>query len=433
MSSFDFEICDWVHIVDPDPRCAHSYAELVIALDSAPVTRLFDSWSKTVTDRARLPLFPMAMWFASNWWRHRAEAQIEGSTRPTLDWQMSHDLPAVGYGMVWPRLRISSDGMSISMSALAGVNADWEPVQYLNRVLPARTVTFAVFDDAVTKLVELVLRRLADCDVSAEPLASLWAEICDERSDTSLSEWRKWEARIGFDPDEGPDTLLDQLQRLFNSAGRQASEEIAPLLHSDPQAMLENFDRLAEAPGIQAELPMRDQIEISRGTAPWDSGRQAARSIRERNNLGIKPLEDKELFDLLGADSKNIGIDHTRSNESIGLGVINPSSGSAVLHFRRPRSDARRFEASRFLAESLWAPADDIWLPLTDRATARQRFQRAFAAELLAPIADVKERFETSPNDETIDDIAEHFRVSSWAIRSQLANHGLLSPEAVAI
>jgi Zn-dependent peptidase ImmA (M78 family) len=85
------------------------------------------------------------------------------------------------------------------------------------------------------------------------------------------------------------------------------------------------------------------------------------------------------------------------------------------------------------LAESLSAPAEDLWLPLTDRATARQKFQRAFAAEFLAPIDEVSDRLGSSRTSESVEDVADEYCVSPLAIRSHLANHGLLAPDEVAV
>ena len=61
-----------------------------------------------------------------------------------------------------------------------------------------------------------------------------------------------------------------------------------------------------------------------------------------------------------------------------------------------------------------------------------QKMQRAFAAELLAPIEELKAFVGRDLLPERIEDAGEHFDISPLAIRSHLANHGLLSPEEVA-
>jgi len=74
----------------------------------------------------------------------------------------------------------------------------------------------------------------------------------------------------------------------------------------------------------------------------------------------------------------------------------------------------------------LAAPAEDHWLPTTDTATARQKLQRAFAAEFLCPITTLQEYLNGDLSEEAIEDAGEHFEVSSVMVRSHLANNGLL-------
>ena len=60
----------------------------------------------------------------------------------------------------------------------------------------------------------------------------------------------------------------------------------------------------------------------------------------------------------------------------LSLAVRNGDPNRLMLLPRRRESLSRRFEAARFLAETLHAPATDHWLPATDSKTARQEVQR---------------------------------------------------------
>src|ERR1700735_5121718 len=104
---------DWVQAEDIDPRRANTAAEVTLLINDVPATRLYDAWSKTVTDRARLPLYPLAEWFAVNWWLLHGEAPFEAGGRPPAKWCVSHDLGGIGSGFIWPRVRISSDGTTL--------------------------------------------------------------------------------------------------------------------------------------------------------------------------------------------------------------------------------------------------------------------------------------------------------------------------------
>jgi hypothetical protein len=432
MSTVEFRVDDWIQAEDPDPRRACTSAELVIIVDDVAVTRLLDMGSRTVTDRARVPLYPLAEWLAANWWRLHAEAPYEGGGYPPLDWRLSHDLSAIGGGFVWPRLRFASDGQTIQATARAARNAPWEPVRHLNDLQPARAVTVQNFDRAVEELINLVLRRMNDLGVPAEPLASIWKDVVAERSDTEVVEWRVWEARLGYDPEQAPERLMKQVASLFGTAGKSATAEVAPLLNSPQPATIAQLEALARAPGVEADFPKHDiQMDFPSEIAPWDAGRRVAHLLRDSIGRSSGPISDQMLNDVLGAKA---ALENTPAGDiPIALGVRAVNGTRATLHFRKRSRTGMRFQAARFLAEALRAPLDDSWLPLTDRGTARQKFQRAFAAEFLAPINEIREAQDWRRSSDGFEELADHYGVSPLTIRSHLANHGLLTPDEVVV
>jgi Zn-dependent peptidase ImmA (M78 family) len=104
------------------------------------------------------------------------------------------------------------------------------------------------------------------------------------------------------------------------------------------------------------------------------------------------------------------------------LAVRTEADNNLRFVFRKARKDARRFEAARFLGDFLMASPDDRWLPLTDTKTARQKMQRAFAAEFLMPIEELVGFMGNDFSNERMESAAEEFQVSSLAVRSHLAN-----------
>src|SRR5207245_8077866 len=96
------------------------------------------------------------------------------------------------------------------------------------------------------------------------------------------------------------------------------------------------------------------------------------------------------------------------------------------LLFHKGNRPARRFEAARFIADELSAKGSDRWLPITDAATARQKLQRAFAAEFLCPIDSLRSYLGDEFLPEAIEDAGEHFGISEMAVKSHLANHQLI-------
>jgi hypothetical protein len=226
---------------------------------------------------------------------------------------------------------------------------------------------------------------------------------------------------------------MEQLAGLFDRAGKSATAEVVPLLSAREPAMLDRLMSVAEARGVEAELPTQDIGPTHPSEPPpWAAGRRTARKLREILGGKTGPIDDAMLHSLLGIKARALD-DMPADDTPIGLGVRHPQGAAAILHFRKRNPAGIRFECARFLAESLSAPAEDLWLPLTDRATARQKFQRAFAAEFLAPIDEVSDRLGSSRTSESVEDVADEYCVSPLAIRSHLANHGLLAPDEVAV
>ncbi len=75
------------------------------------------------------------------------------------------------------------------------------------------------------------------------------------------------------------------------------------------------------------------------------------------------------------------------------------------------------------IADHLLAPASDSWLPATAAHTARQKTQRAFAAELLCPNEALRTFIGDDTSDYAIEDAADHFSVAVDTVKRQIENH----------
>ncbi|UYY76806.1 hypothetical protein [Sphingomonas sp. R1] len=433
MSTLSFHVDEWLQSDDPDPRRAGTLASVVIKVGDMPATRLFDDWSKTVTDRARLPLYSLAEWFAANWWRlHHEVAHESLSGFPPVDWRLSHDLASVGGGYIWPRMRFVWDDLTMQVSARALRNAAWEPVRHLNDIATT-SLSIAIFDAAVERLINLVLERLRALGVCAEPLATIWSDVIEERNDLEVADWRAWEARLGYDAGEAPEKLMEQIASLFGKAGRAALAEIAPVVEPQADITLDSLMAIANTPGISATLPLTGfasserSLYFSGKMTPWDAGRAAARKLRDDHGPATGPMEDRKLLEFLGIGSAGLNRVATSHDLPIGLGVRLERHERSNLHFRRRSPEAIRFEAARFVAESMIASESDHYLPLTDLATARQKFQRAFAAELLAPIEEIIDLVGPARSTDAVEAVGAIYRVSSLAIFNHLENHRRMS------
>lgn len=404
-------------------------AAIQVRFGAENATRSWDIWSDSVQDSVRVSAYPLAMWLASSWWRIRWEAPpsrvklTDNQASADLKWRMSHELPAAGYGFVWPQLSFASDGESIRVTSTQSRASSSEPVHYLSAF--DLSISAGDFEAGIDKFMDLVLRRL---DALGETdLHLLWREVLAERTDDQRSSARRMEARLGYDPDEAPLPLLHRLQHLADQVGSDAADEIAPVCAgSDPSEALTEVVKLASEPGIGARISLPASKPGPNGAGlPWQRAQRLAASVRQALGFGDEPLDDKSLADLLGISPKDLN-EKPPGLLPLGLAVRSGNDQRLKLHFHKRNRPARRFEAARFIADWLTARGSDQWFPVTDATTARQKLQRAFAAEFLCPIDALRSYLGNELDPEAFEKAAEHFVISEMAIKSHLANHHLI-------
>lgn len=422
----DFSIdCRWKPALYEIPEVRETSAMLKIILGSKVVTQNKDIWSQTVSDEARLSSYPLALWFASSWWRLLWEPLPVSST-PNHSWRMAHELAASGQGYVWPRMLFASDGELIQIWAVKSKPDSVAAVRYL--VDANHIIQSAEFERVLDEFINHVIARLDTAGIQNTPLHDVWREVTEERRDDGIAAYRRLEAMLGFDPDECPEHLHDQLSGLIPQIGDHAVAEIAPVCASpQPDEKLRNIIEFAKSEGLEARVDIPDQ-GISEETVPWRRGRNLARKVRAWMGLESDLLDNRQLYELLGLSEKQALNAPTHSHPPLGMSIRHNKKSKILLSKHHTYDQNRRFELSRHLADHLIADKNDVWLPVARTKTARQKIQRAFAAELLCPIQALEAYLDGNFSMDAVEDASEHFGVSYRAAQTQLVNNGLLSP-----
>lgn len=424
--------------------CEHGLAEdrataakLRIAFDELVATWVESDWSREVQDRVHVSAYPLAMWFAANWWRLRWEPYPATGALST-SWRMAHEVAAAGHGFLWPRLVFASDGPTVEAVCHASRPNSGEPVRYLSEFRCAVPATS--FEAAVDDFVADVIARLETCGGVGQDLSTLWEEVKAEREDPTESVRRRLEARLGYDPDEAPEETLARLLKLSDQTGEAALDEIVPALSGTATGIEDAISKTvgaAHGRGVRVAVNRPSALRRHRfpdGTPPWDLGRSLASAARETWRLSGSGISDEDLAKLLDVPKRTF-LPDTANGPSIpfGLAVREDDGAHLKMVFRAKNAPGIRFEAARFLADHLTAPDSDAWLPATSTKTARQKMQRAFAAELLCPIDALKSFMNGDFSDERMEEAAEYFGVSVLTAKSQLANHDIIPPEMVRV
>jgi hypothetical protein len=241
---------------------------------------------------------------------------------------------------------------------------------------------------------------------------------------------RKLEAMAGFDPGEMGEVLKEFLD-LEQTAGKRAAAEIAASCRgAEPENFVNKTVAQARGAQIRARMPELKLPKLpTKPVPPWEEGQTLAQVARRAAHLGQGPITDKDLGDILRLSRSALRGDGTPTKQPLGLAVRDPGSDQLRLSFRRANPVARRFEAARFIGETLRVTDEENWFPTTDSKTDRQKIQRAFASEFLCPFDELRERIPDYPSDDDIEDAALHYQVSPVAIASQLVNHGVMSAD----
>lgn len=408
---------DWLSPGEPpfeDPTAAM----LRIEVDEHEVTRAENRWSQTVVQAVPLSAEPLALWLAASWWRLCWEPERPaGAVSP--GWRMAHEVGAAGAGFLWPRVCIAGDGETIKFDAVPTSHISPEMLRYLADF--RLRVPLKEFETGVERFIDLVIERLSGWN-SPSDLPPLWRAVQRERDDPNKARVRRAEAVLGYDPDEVPPAMLNAVLAIAADAGEAALPEIAAICASHPPEAVRAAEQAATLRGR-----FSDTLRCAAGTRtglPHERGYAAAAQLRGAIGLAEHaPVPTKTLAELMGLTTESFeGFDGDPA-APISLALREDDQDRFLLRRRHQRG--RRFEAGRLIGDVL-SHAGERWHAAADTTTARQKMQRAFAAEFLAPVSALKAALDGDLSEDAIEDAATRFEVGELLIRSQLVNQGIV-------
>jgi hypothetical protein len=347
---------------------------------------------------------------------------------------MAHELSAAGFGFLWPQIAFACDGESMQIWSVSTRPDSPQPVKYLSD--GHDTIPIEQFVDAASSFIDLVVNRFDELGIRGSDLQQLWEEVREEQLDPKLSEYRKVEAILGFDPDEVDSPIVDSFLSFGEVIGTSALGEIASACASlDPARDLARIKHAADLNGLCGRFAL-PRIETQKSSAerqrPWVRGQELAHALRSAMGERTKPISDEDLSSLLelGVDMAIESAPPSADRLPVGVGIRNEND-AVKLVLRKRNRPGRRFELSRLICDHLLSDPTDHWLPVTDTKLIRQKWQRSFAAEFLCPITALAERLDEDYSEDSIEDAAEYFGVSDKTVSSQLVNHRLLPPSVL--
>jgi Zn-dependent peptidase ImmA (M78 family) len=413
---------DWEHSESGSPEERATYAAIGIRCGNLWLTEAEDYFVNRVRQKVYLSAYPLAEWFAWNWWRLRWEPQ-----RHSRDWAMAHHMSAIGGGYVWPDITIISDGERSVFVPKPTRSRPAEPLRYLCQI-PV-IVGSSVFEGAIDEFVERVLEQLKAESISTSNLSDIWRDLLEERSSPKIAMRRKFEALLGNEVDEASEDLLERLVRDSSKLGEGGVQELAAArVEGASPATSAQIIEMAERSGFAlnprdaARLRQPLPMSLPSAVPAWRRGVAAAKALREQERLGDEKISNHRLCQLAGVPDAAI----SENNRSGGLLSFAFDEGPSKGRLET----GRRFDLARLLGDRIVA-SNGALRPATRTYTYRQKLQRAFAGEFLCPFEKLTEVLGGDFSDDAIQDAARDFNVSVLTVRTLLVNHGLIERETL--
>ncbi len=430
MAGLDFQI-DWM---DGDavkgPELSSTQACLRIMAGDAVITRVLDAGARTTRDEVYVSVYPLAEWLAAHWWflTHEVENPIKANDP---DFLRRHRLRTNLDGYPFPRLKIIPSGSQIHISW------DRKPsqrarVDFLNE--GQTWVDRNEFSEVCAHFIDRVIRRLEALDVSETFLQEEWESI--RMADDDEAEFCRAAAALGRDPyalnDAQRNLMLEMAEQSTGAVLEEAMAVLDPRnLRQEWSAIMDALDN-AKRNGLDIDMEsLRHRINRHAvylpDVQPWRLGYSLARQLRKTLGLNGEPLATTEdLASAFGTSSESFDtvmkpVDFGSARLVEGA-VTRDDDGKPAFALRQRYEASKRFGFCRALAETLEFPESDTLL--TKAHSERQKRNRAFAAEFLAPSSGLRDRIIGSVvDDEDINELAAAFGVSSRVIEHQISNH----------
>jgi len=400
------------------PELRETFAHLAITVNGQSVTNCVVG--DGIKKRVLIPLYPLVEWFALNWWRLIHEPLCPGRGISESDFLTRHGLLDSRDGFALPDLRFYPEGDRIKLKWLRHQMAH-QPLEFFNdgeALLDCQQVV-----EALSGLVETVLERLANQGIRQTRLGAEWAAIHKSSPDEVL--FCETAARLGLDPFDISEAQSDLILETLGNLPIKLRDELASAVTIEHLAAVSHWieTRIGQSNLVRQGHDLnwkqiKNQVKVTSQDKPWDEGYDLANEFRE-----FLPAQATVPVQL--PDYAALTLHGPIPASTIDALVIVQSDSAPVCLTGRNQLVSQRFQFARSICEYLTLPPNTSTL-LTNVHNRDQKRSRAFAAELLAPKAELQARLKTDTvTREDAEDLASEFQVSSWVIVNQLKNHHL--------
>ena len=413
---------------------------LVIKVPSHILTVGYNTRIKKRREGPLVSGYPIAEWFAWNWWRLTSE--IGG--RPTNEraarrWDFSHRLSTIGSGYDWPNISIYSDGYNSYLDSTWAVRDSVGSFEYFDSSLVI--VSTKALEEAMSKFINDTIKSLNCEGIRHSNLYRIWSDLTSEQANRDDAFYRAMEARLGFDPDELDEKAIIKVFGNAESIGPDALNEVAADEalagnSTDDFPSIETFQNASNEFGsdvlfnsmatLSEEFSSHSNGKLLYGKdEAWRIGKKLAGMLRSQEKLNGQNISNCRLAQYAGVNKSMIS-DASNCWEKMSF-CLNNKEAVSKLTLRPKWETGRRFGLARLVgdrvARKYWGFSEERLSPATSTSSYRQRLQRAFAAELLCPIDYIDEITGKNYSLEMQKKAANEFNVSEQVVFWQIWNN----------
>lgn len=410
-----------------DPRGARgaelraSWSRLEIAVGDQTITNVRDRATNGFRSGIYLPVYPLAEWMLSNWWALLYEPVSAHRTN----------------GRTFVRrhnLRYAAEGFALPDFELRPVNDHFE-CRWVKSSNPLQPVEFissgeAVLDaeqvkQSLSTFVNAVAQRLHEADLTGTFVQEEWEAI--QNLDPRERQFCEVAGLLGVDPFDLDDGTTAEIVQVSSALPQSLRTEF--FAAADPDQLARQADAVKRwlnraPPPAKSDLLRKLRRRVSRraSSVPWEVGRESAKDLRRL--LAAQDAFPFDLSVLFDGEPLHRTFHEARLTALPFNALVSVDDGerpSFVINRRRPNS--QRFAFARAIFDYLYQEQAAPSL-VSDAFSARQKQNRAFAAELLAPAHLLEKRVRGGlVTSEDIDTMAAEFRVSPLVVLNQLENN----------
>ena len=401
-----------------------TFCQLSIVVDEKNVSEFSDE-RRTIYEHLEIPAYFLAEWMAENWWPLLWEPRKSEDAPEEPDFVARHSILAAQHGFALPRVQFVPTGRSILVSAKPRVSPLAE-VRFRNGATasPPREDV----ERELRRFVETTIQRLDSAKIAGTGLQEAWA-LVSEISEEEIP-FCRFAGAMGLAPDEVRDRAAELLERLLPILGERLLMDLCLVARPD------NFEAIARtAEAAHANLgasPVANIAPLLSVPVPadnfkmeaWHRGKRGAVQLRNRFRLSDEdPHGAAKVFERLNVDTAK-GTNAASTDAPLS-GAILREDANARFELLQSVSVQRRFAAARGIFAA-WTSGVSEARFLTSAVTRDQQANRAFAAELTAPLAFLRKNARRSRlTQDQVFDLAAELEIGADVVSKQALNNGL--------